>query len=357
MQKLRIGIIGIGEIGTTKHLTQLCRHKDEVEVAALCDILPERCERAIETFGLSPDTKIYTDYKQICADETLDVIHVCTPNPLHCEMTLAAFGAGKHVYCEKPLGLTYDECLKMLAARDKAGKQLACGTQWRYNTAPVAMKKMYENGELGEVYYIRSSQLRPRRLPAYGVYTNKTLNGGGVLMDGGPHSIDLPMWLTNNYEVATVRGVTFDKMKNFPEANDLGPWDPDNFDVEDTAMAMITMKNGAMFYVEVAWISNMQQEAPGIIASVAGTLAGVDMVGPGFETCVRVTKVVDGKLTTETVIPEEKYNMWEYDMDRWVDAVVRGTEPAVTGEQAAVVSRVIEAIYQSAETGETIVFD
>ena len=158
-------------------------------------------------------------------------------------------------------------------------------------------------------------------------------------------------------EFQTVRGVTFDKMKDFPEGNDLGPWDPKNFDVEDTAMAMITMKNGAMFYVETAWISNMQQEAPGIIASIAGTKAGVDMVGPGFEDSVRVTKMVDGKLTTETISPAEKYNMWEYDMDRWIDCIIRGTEPAVLPEQAATVTRVIEAIYKSAETGETIVFD
>lgn len=89
---------------------------------------------------------------------------------------------------------------------------------------------------------MKSQQLRPRRLPAYGVYTNKALNGGGVLMDGGPHSIDLPMWLTDNYDVASVRGVIFDKMKHYPEGNDLGPWDVNNFDVEDTAMAMITMK-------------------------------------------------------------------------------------------------------------------
>ena len=176
-------------------------------------------------------------------------------------------------------------------------------------------------------------------------------------MDGGPHSIDLPMWLTNNYDVATVRGVSFDKMKNFPEGNDLGPWDPNNFDVEDTAMAMITMKNGMMIYMETAWCSNMLQEAPGIIASVAGTKAGADMVGPGFEEAVRVTKMVDGKLTSETKIPEEKYNMWEYDMNRWVNAVAHDGEPAVTAEQAAVVTRVIEAIYKSAETGKTIVFD
>ena len=355
MKKVRVGIIGIGEIGTTKHLTQLVRHTDEVEIAALCDILPERCEKANKDFGLN--ARIYTDYRDICTDETLDVIHVCTPNPLHKEMSILAMENGKHVYCEKPLALTWADAQEMLETEKRTGKKLASGMQWRYNTAPMEMKRMYEAGEFGEVYYIRSSQLRPRRLPAYGVYTSKELNGGGVLMDGGPHSIDLAMWLTNNYDVATVRGVTFDKMKNFPDANDLGPWDPEHFDVEDTAMAMITMKNGLLIYVETAWCSNMLQEAPGIIASIAGNKAGADMVGPGFEEAVRVTKEVDGKLVTQTRIPEQKYNMWEYDMDRWVEAVTTGSEPAVTSRQAAIVTRVIEAIYQSAETGETVHFD
>ena len=355
MAKVRVGVIGIGEIGTTKHLTQLSAHPEEVEIAALCDVIPARCEKANADFGLN--AKIYTDYKEMIADETLDVIHVCTPNPLHAEMAIAAFEAGKDCYCEKPLACTYEDAKKILAARDAAGKKLASGTQWRYNTATVEMKRMFDRGEFGEVFYIRSSQLRPRRLPAYGVYTNKELNGGGVLMDGGPHSIDLPMWITSNYDVATVRGVTFDKMKYETAANELGPWDPETFDVEDTAMAMITMKNGMMIYMETAWLSNMQQEAPGIIASISGTKAGADMVGPGFENFVRVTKEVDGKLVTELVDPEEKFNMWAYDMNCWVNAVCNGGEPAVTGEQAAVVTRVIEAIYKSAETGETIVFD
>lgn len=355
MAKLRVGVIGIGEIGTTKHLTQLKRNSDRVDIVALCDVVPQRCEKAIEDFGLN--ASIYTDYHEMIDKENLDMVHVCTPNPLHCEMTLYGLGKGCNVYCEKPLALTWEDAQKMLAAEKESGKTLACGTQWRYNTAPMAMKKMFDEGEFGDVYYIRSSQLRPRRLPAYGVYTSKELNGGGVLLDGGPHSIDLPMWMTSNYDVATVRGVTFDKMKNFPEANDLGPWDPEKFDVEDSAYAMITMKNGMMIFVETAWASNMIQEAPGIVASVAGNKAGADMVGPGFETSVRVTKVIDGKLTTEIRTPEEKYNMWEYDMDRWVDAIENGTEPAVTSYQAAVVTRVIEAIYKSAETGETIVFD
>lgn len=354
MKTLKVGVIGIGVIATTKHIPALVKRSD-VEVVALCDVEREKAEKAKADFNLK--AAIYTDYKELCSNPELDVVHVCTPNPLHCEMTLAALAGGKHVHCEKPMACSYADAQKMIAAAKEAGKKLTVGLQWRYNPAPLKMREMVEKGELGDIYYIKSQQLRPRRLPAYGVYTNKALNGGGVLMDGGPHSIDLPMWLAGNYEVASVRGVTFDKMKDYPEGNSLGPWDPNNFDVEDTAMAMITMKNGMMIYMETAWITNMQQEAPGVVASIAGTKAGVDMVGPTFEASVRVTKMVEGELKTEITNIEEPVNMNEYDINHWIDAIQTGGDPAVLPEQAAVVTRVIEAIYKSAETGETIFFD
>lgn len=354
MATLRVGVIGIGVIATTKHIPALVK-RDDVEIIALCDIEKEKAEKANEEFKLG--AKIYTDYKDLCADENIDVVHVCTPNPLHCPITLDALNHGKHVHCEKPLACTYADAEKMVETAKKVGRKLTSGLQWRYNPAPMEMKRMIQNGELGDVYYVKSQQLRPRRLPAYGVYTSKELNGGGVLMDGGPHSIDLAMWLTDNYDVASVRGVTFDKMKDYPEGNSLGPWDPDNFDVEDTAMAMITMKNGMMIYVETAWITNMLQEAPGVVASVAGTKAGVDMVGPGFETSVRTTKMVDGELKTEIRSIEEPVNMNEYDINHWIDAIQNDGDPAVLPEQAAVVTKVIEAIYESARTNKTIVFD
>ena len=354
MSVLKVGVIGIGVIATTKHIPALMK-RDDVEIIALCDIEKEKAEKAAKDFGLN--AQIYTDYRELCAREDIDVVHVCTPNPLHCPITLEALDHGKHVHCEKPLACTYADAEKMVEKAKQVGKKLTSGLQWRYNAAPLEMKRMIQNGELGEVYYVKSQQLRPRRLPAYGVYTNKELNGGGVLMDGGPHSIDLAMWLTDNYDVATVRGVTFDKMKDYPEGNDLGPWDPENFDVEDTAMAMITMKNGMLIYMETAWITNMLQEAPGVVASVAGTKAGVDMVGPGFETSVRTTKMIDGKLTTEIRTIDEPVNMNEYDINHWIDAIQNGGDPAVLPEQAATVTKVIEAIYESARTGKTVVFD
>lgn len=353
MKKLKVGVIGIGVIATTKHIPALVKRED-VEITALCDVDTARCEKANADFGLH--AKVYTDYRELCQDKELDVVHICTPNPLHCPMTLEALKNGKHVHCEKPMACTYEDTQKMIQAAKDAGKKLTVGLQWRYNPAPMKMKEMYDNGELGEVYYVKSQQLRPRRLPAYGVYTNKEANGGGVLMDGGPHSIDLPMWITGNYEVESVRGVSFDKMKYNTEGNALGPWDPEKFDVEDTAMAMITMKNGMMIYMETAWITNMIQDAPGVVASLAGTKAGVDMFGPKFEASLRVTKMVDGELKTEVSTIDEPVNMNEYDINHWIDAIQKDGQPAVLPEQAAVVTRVIEAIYESASTGKTIFF-
>ena len=355
MRTLNVAVIGTGVIATTKHIPCLLNRND-VKIVAVCDIEKEKAEKAKADLKLE-DAYVCTDYMDIVNDKNIDVVQVCTPNPSHYPITMAALKAGKHVHCEKPLALNYKDAREMVDTAKELGLKLTSGTQWRYNPAPMKMKQMVKDGVFGDIYYVKSSQLRPRRLPAYGVYTSKEGNGGGVLLDGGPHSIDLPMWLTDNYDVKSVYGVTFDKMKNFPEGNDLGPWDPNNFDVEDTAFAMINMKNGMTIYMETAWATNLQQAAVGVVAEIGGNKAGADMVGPGFENHVRTTKIVDGKLSTTTEKIEEPMNMNQYDIDHWIDAIQNDGEPAVLPEQAATVVRVIEAIYESARTNSVVYFD
>ncbi|MGI6056574.1 MAG: Gfo/Idh/MocA family protein [Bilifractor sp.] len=354
MKTLHIAIIGTGVIATTKHIPNLIK-RDDVEITVLCDVDTEKAQKVKEEFGLN-GAVITPDWREAVRSKDVDVVHVCTPNPLHYEITMAAFENGKHVHCEKPIALNYRDAKTMADTAKTSHLKFTTGTQWRYNPAPMRMKQMVKDGVFGDIFYIKSQQLRPRRLPAYGVYTSKELNGGGVLMDGGPHSIDLPMWLTDNYEVDSVRGVTFDKMKNFPEGNDLGPWDPKHFDVEDTAMAMITMKNGMLIYMETAWASNLIQPAMGVVAEICGNKAGADMVGPGFENHVRLTRVVNGKLTTTTEKIDEQVDMNAYDINHWIDAIQNDGDPAVLPEQAVTVVRVVEAIYKSAATGETVHF-
>ena len=91
-KKLRVGIIGCGGIANGKHMPALSRI-DEVEMVAFCDIIPERAEKAKKDYG-TPDAAVYEDYKELLKDESIEVVHVCTPNRSHSFITIDALEAG-----------------------------------------------------------------------------------------------------------------------------------------------------------------------------------------------------------------------------------------------------------------------
>ena len=104
MTVLKVGIIGCGGIARGKHLPSLAQVK-EVEMVAFCDIVVERAEEAQEQYGTA-DSQVFSDYKEMLAAMDLDVVHVCTPNVSHAEISIAALEAGNHVMCEKPMAKT-----------------------------------------------------------------------------------------------------------------------------------------------------------------------------------------------------------------------------------------------------------
>ena len=132
MAKLRVGIIGCGGIANSKHMSALKDIK-EVEMVAFCDIILEKAQKAVKEYG-TPDAKAYEDYKELLKDESIDVVHVCTPNRSHSFITIDALESGKHVMCEKPMAKTYEEAVKMCETAERTGKKLSIGYQNR-NTA------------------------------------------------------------------------------------------------------------------------------------------------------------------------------------------------------------------------------
>ena len=112
---IRVGIIGCGGIANGKHMPSL-KKLPNVEMVAFCDIIEERAEKAAKQFG-TPDAKVYTDYKELLKDETIDIVHVCTPNREHSFITIDSLESGKHVMCEKPMAKTSEEAKAMLEAK------------------------------------------------------------------------------------------------------------------------------------------------------------------------------------------------------------------------------------------------
>ena len=127
MANVRVGFIGCGGIANGKHFPGMAQ-QEGVDMCAFCDLILERAEKAAKEYG-TPDAKVYTDYHELLADPTIDAVHVLTPNVAHCEITVAALEAGKHVLCEKPMAATPADAKKMLEARDRTGKMLTIGYQ------------------------------------------------------------------------------------------------------------------------------------------------------------------------------------------------------------------------------------
>ena len=169
-KKVRIGVVGCGGIANGKHMPNLAKIP-EVEMVAFCDIIPERAEKAAKKFG-TEDAKTYTDYKELIKDETIDVIHVCTPNRSHSFITIDSLEAGKHVMCEKPMAKTYAEAKAMYEASVRTGKLLSIGYQNRQCGENLYAKAVCDAGEIGEIYYAKAVAIRRRAVPTWGVFLN-----------------------------------------------------------------------------------------------------------------------------------------------------------------------------------------
>lgn len=363
-EKIKVGIIGCGGIANGKHLPALKNQSHRVEIVGFCDIIPERAEKACKEYGTA-NSKVYTDYKEMLKDESIVTVHVLTPNVSHCELTVAALEAGKHVLCEKPMAATPADAKKMLEAQKKSGKLLTIGYQNRCRQDSLTLKAMCENGDLGDIYFAKAHAIRRRGVPNWGVFPDKSKQGGGPLIDIGTHSLDLTLWMMSNYEPKSVMGASFQKLgRDLPmnnQGNPWGPWDPETYEVEDSAFGFVTMKNGAVIIIEASWALNTLDTSEAM-TEICGTKAGADM-----KDGLRVNTVVYDKLTT--INPETKASAGvaffegkggrpeDYECERFYDAVEGKGEPVVKPEEAYVVTQILDAVYRSAETGKLIEFE
>lgn len=357
---VKIGIIGCGGIANGKHMPSLKKIKN-VQMVAFCDIIEERAVKAAEEYGVE-GAKVYTDYKELLKDRDIEVVHVCTPNRSHAFISIDAMEAGKHVMCEKPMAKTYKEAKEMLDASERTGMKLTIGYQSRWRTDSLYLKKMCEDGELGEIYYGKAIALRRRAVPTWGVFLNEYEQGGGPLIDIGTHALDLTLWMMDNYKPKMVVGTTFEKLKNQKDCgNAWGDWDPKKFTVEDAAFGFIVMENGATIMLESSWALNIRNPKEAI-TMICGTEGGADMFDglninfiKNGRQCILKPDLTAGGVAFYDGDGDEDPSVLE--ARAWLDAVVNDHEPRTKASQALVVTQILEAIYESAKTGKPVYFD
>ncbi|UXS37026.1 Gfo/Idh/MocA family oxidoreductase [Staphylococcus delphini] len=360
---IKVGIIGCGGIANGKHLPSLAQI-DDVEIVAFCDIDIAKAKTAATTFG-TVDAKVYQDYQVLLKDQTIDVVHICTQNYLHCDMTVHALEANKHVMCEKPMAKTTAEAQQMLDAAKRTGKKLTIGYPNRFRADSQFLHQVTARGDLGDIYFGKAHAIRRRAVPNWGVFLDEEAQGGGPLIDIGTHALDLTLWMMNNYEPAAVMGSTFHQLSQQENAaNAWGPWNPKDFTVEDSAFGFIKMKNGATIILESAWALN-SLDVDEAKCSLSGTKGGADMKDGlrihGEELGALYTKHIEldnkGVDFYEGESVDEALEEALEEAKAWIDCVQNDTPPRVKPEEALVVTQILEAIYESARTGKAVYFD
>jgi predicted dehydrogenase len=356
MEKLKLGLIGCGAVAVEKYLLS-AEETGLAEIVAFCDANEKRAVDTAAQYGKT-GAKVFTDYRRLL-EEKLDAVYVCTPNRSHSEIAVAALESGKHVMCEKPMAINHEEALKMCAAAKQTGKLLTIGYQNRYRADSLYLKKECEAGTLGEIYYARAKAVRRRAVPTWGVFLNEFEQGGGPLVDIGTHALDLTLWLMDNYRPRSVTGAVYHKLNEEKEqANAFGPWDPEVFKVEDSAVGFITMENGATVYLESSWALNVldEDEAKAVLC---GTKAGADMNDGLAINGARFGRLYTARPMTEPgeseFFPENEDTPEVKEQKVFLNAILGNGELTVLPEQAAVVTQILDAIYLSAKEKRQII--
>lgn len=349
-EKYLLGIIGFGGMAGN-HFKQLSHGNTKVEIKGVWDINPARLTVAEEK-GL----KAYSSEDEIINDPDIDIILIAATNDFHKTLAIKALRAGKHVLCEKPATMTSDELVEIIAVSKECGKIFTVDQNRRTNRDFVLMRRTVESGVIGKPYVIESRVEGSRGVPA-GWRTEKE-KGGGMMLDWGVHLIDQVMYMIDE-KVTNV----FCKMYsvNYPE-------------VDDNLRLTMTFESGLTAHIEVS-TNNFISHPRWYVLGTDGTLQIDDWAcGGRVVKCLeRQDKWADEIQTikagpTKTMAPRSPETVETIELseptdvtdnldvvyNQLVDAIEGKAELSIKPEQALRVMKVMEAAFESAETGNAI---
>ena len=345
---LSVGFVGFGGIARDAHMPGWNKLKADgvAELVAVADVSEAARQAAVDRFGVKPES-CFADYDEMLKQVPLDVVDVCTPNCFHKEPTIKAFKAGAHVIVEKPMTVCAADGDAMIAAGKKAGKLLMIAQSCRYLPSARAAKRAAK--AIGDIYWARASLLRPRGVPAWGAFIVREMSAGGPIYDLGVHILDWCLWMMEFPKPVTVSAATYLEIS---DKKSVMKHDPKKYTVpEELAMALIRFDNGAVCTLETSWAVNAPEGT--FSCFLCGKRGGLDW---NWDSLTLVREEY-GMLTNAKpqLIPEAGQASHSEEIYDFVEAIRKGKPSPVPGEQAIITQRILDAVYESAQTRREVV--
>lgn len=353
---LRVGVVGLGFAGTT-HLDAYTALPG-VEVVALAGQETARLAELAETRHV-PNT--YEDWQDLVARDDLDIVSIGVPNALHHPIAVAALESGKHVFCEKPLATTGAQAQEMVDAAVRNDRVLEVAYNHRRRADVQFLADHLRNGgaenPLGHVYHARASWLRRAGIPGIrSWFANKETAGGGPLIDLGSHVLDIALHLMGEPRVVTASAVTYNELgsagRGGSERTPVSAATDRPFDVEDFASALLRFDNGSSLLLQASWAS-YSKDVEDIEVELLGSTGGARLFVRDYATEGTVTLYSDEQGIPTVTRPGVQVPGGHHQrvIEEFIASIRSGLHDGHHGEFALHRSRVVDAIYASAQAG------
>ncbi len=331
---LNVAVVGLG---TGRRYLAALAELSAAHLVAVCDVDKAKLDRYTAEYGV----RGYTDYAELLAAETLDVVCVCTPDHLHRDMVLAAFEKGLDVLCEKPLALHVDECEEMLRAAREKGRVLSVGQVCRFTPAFVKAKEMVNAGMIGELSFVESEYAHDYSHMGACWRSDPAVMRHG-LTGGGCHAVDLLRFIAGNPTEAFA----------YANKKTLTDWPCD-----DTAIGVLKFPNNVIGKVFVSTGCKRAYTMRTLLYGTKGTIVVDNMsstmslflekIGDSDTLAGVKMKDVEMKLPVTPV----KHNVTD-ELKAFFDTVLHGKVNIIAGEEGAATVAVCEALIRSTGTGK-----
>ncbi len=328
--KFCVGVVGL-QMGNG-HLEGVIKYG--AEIGAICDSKPEKLKEVGDRHNI-PEERRFLDYHDLVNNPDLNVIIIATPDQLHREMSEAFLAAGKHVLCEKPLALTREDLVAIKAAADKAGTLFMVGQICRFTPSFVAVKKLIEDGVIGDLYFVESEYAHDYAKFLWDWRQDPLRHG---VIGGGCHAIDLLRWYAGDPEEVSAYGTH--KLLQHVE--------PD-----DSVVSIIKFPNNVIGKVFVSISCKRPYTMRTVIYGTKGTII-CDNTSESFQLYTLIPGDIDVNPEPE-IIPCELNNHNCYAEFCAFTRAIKGEEPLMmTAVEGAKTVAVGLAIVESTKTGKPV---
>lgn len=332
-----IGIVGCGAIAAERHVPEFSNNS-KCHIVGYFNPSRENARKLAAQYG----GVVFDSYEALLACKEIDAVCICAPNKFHCDMTVQAFYAGKHVLCEKPIAVSVEEAKRMIQAANETDKTFMTAHDMKYDQVNVKAKEILESKRLGKVLTFQTS-FGHRGLEYWSVdsslhswFFRKEGLLSGVLGDLGIHKAHLIAWLLDD-DVAEVSAMSATRHKK----NESGEAVP----VDDNCVSLLRMKNGAIGTLTSSWTYYGKMDMSTTIHCANGTIEIYNS-----DKYPLILRERNGEQTCYS-FPENKHSRVA---DKFIECIESGESPEVETCEGLKALQVIEACIKS-QTSHQIV--